>query len=163
MLARLEELDGVELAETDFAGDLLRLSLRDDRALTEAADALVALGYGAEPSTDAAADVRWYDARSVGELSRVEANVIAERVTTRFIETHDGAIGDAGRLRAAIADALHGCFVTVMFAAGPSSGGFRAECVARTMAAVGPIVGHRADELGRLLDDDMRQEHGERS
>ena len=158
MLARLEDLKGVERAETDFAGELLRLALNDDRVLVPALELLVSLGYGAEPSADDPTVVTWYDVRSVGDLSRLEADVIADRITSRFIEMHPRAAGHAARSRAALASALHAYLVSTALGAGPSSGSFRVECVRRAVAAVLPIVGDvAANDLGRLLDDDLRQ------
>ena len=163
MLARLEELGGVERAETDYAGELLRLSLRDERALAPALVLLVSLGYGAEPTAREPVVVTWYDARSVGQLSRVEADVVADRITSRFIGTHPLAVGEATRLRAAMADALHACFVATALDAGPSSDSFRMDCVRRAVAAVVPVVGDvSANDLGRLLDDDMRHSQRQR-
>lgn len=158
MLARLEALEGVERAETDFAGDLLRLSLRDEGAVALALERLASLGYGAEP-TDVATDARWYDRRTVGELSRVEAEIIAARVTARFTDDRGVDANAADRVRAAVTDALHACFLTTELRTGPGTGEFRARCVERTVAAVRPIVGDAADALGRLLDDDMRHVH----
>jgi len=159
VLARLEDLKGVERAEVDFAADFLRVSVRDDAAQASAVALLAALGYGAELA-DRPAIAKWYDRSSVGELSRVEAEVIAERVITRFAAGH--ASDRAVRLAAteAIAEALHACFTGIQLAAGPSSPHFRADCVARSVAALTPIVGQGdARELGRLLDDDMGQLH----
>lgn len=159
MLARLEELDGIEQAETDVTGDLLRLALRDERAAGTAIELLVSLGYGAEPAA-AAGDRRWYDRRSVGELSRIEAEVIAARVVSRFAAAGDVPPDGAERVRTAVAAALHECFVAEALAAGPSTGEFRRRCVERTVAALRPVMGDDADLLGRLLDDDMRRVHG---
>ena len=159
MLARLDELDGIERAETDVAGDLLRLSLRDEVAVGSAIELLVALGYGAEPAIDTG-ERRWYDRRSVGALSRIEADIIAARIVSRYAAARGGALGDSGRVGSAIADALHACFVTEALGATPSTGEFRARCVERTVAAVRPIVGDDAELLGRLLDDDLSQVHG---
>jgi hypothetical protein len=160
VLARLEDLRGVERAETDFAGDVLRLSLDDEGALPVAIDLLASLGYRAGVATGAVLVRAWYDGRSVGELSRVEAGVIADRVIAQLVEGHTLASGQAGPLRAALAGALHTCFVTNALGAGPSSGSFRDECVRVGVAAVVPVIGAvLADDLGRLLEADMRRIH----
>jgi hypothetical protein len=102
----------------------------------------------------------WYDARSVGELSFVEAAVIADRVLAEVKGRHSIASEVARALRAAMIDALHACFVTGPLDAGPSSGEFRKACVRATLAAAVPVVGTRlADEIGRLLEADMSQIH----
>lgn len=170
MLARLEDLPGVERAETDFAGDFLRLTLAEDAALATAVgrtpltivvELLASLGYRAEEVFPRAVGSGvWYDARSVGELSFVEAGVIADRVLAALAERHPLA-GDVARaLRAAVVEALHACFISKPLAAGASSGEFRDACVRGTVAAAVPVIGtDLADDLGRLLDADMRQIH----
>ena len=160
MLARLEDLGGIRRAETDFAGDFLRLSLTDGTPLSVAIETLATLGYRAEPAEGTAAVRTWYDARSVGELSFVEAGVIADRVLAEVAERHRLPGEGARDLRAAIVEALHACFITKTLDAGPSSGEFRAACVRATVAAAVPVVGTRlADEIGRSLDADMTQIH----
>ena len=159
MLARLEDLPGIERAETDFAGDFLRLTL-DEGTQSSAIALLASLGYAAEPNDGTPADRAWYDARSVGDLSFVEAGVIADRVLADLWTQQPLASRVAGALRAAVVEALHACFVTKPLAAGPSSGEFREACVRASVAAAIPVAGTAvADELGRLLDADMRQIH----
>ncbi len=161
MLARLEELDGIERAETDFAGDYLRLTVTGETQLPVAIELLAALGYRAEDVSHATVVISaWYDARSVGELSFVEAGVIADRVLAELRARHPLGPDIAGALRAAVVDALHACFITKPLEAGPSSGDFREACVKATVAATVPVIGTSlSDELGRLLDADMRQIH----
>jgi len=102
----------------------------------------------------------WYDVRSVGRLSLVEAGVIADRVLLEFEERHPLATDEAGRLRVALVSALHACFVTNSLGASRSTGGFRDECVRVTVAAAAPIIGALlANDLGRSLGADMRQFH----
>jgi len=160
VLARLEELDGVERAETDFAGDYLRLTLSDRTQPAISIELLASLSYRAEPAPATVAVHAWYDARSVGELSFVEAGVIADRVLAAFGERHPLASDVAGALRAAVVDALHTSFIATPLDAGPSSGDLRDACVRATVAAAVPVIGDRpADDLGRLLDVDMREIH----
>jgi hypothetical protein len=79
VLARLETLDDVSQARVDFTGDLLKLSMRGGHALEPAIGLLNELGYSAEIVSDIDAEAVgvWYDTTSVGDLSRVEAGVIA--------------------------------------------------------------------------------------
>jgi hypothetical protein len=160
VLARLEDLPGVVRAETDFAGGFLRLTLAERTPLSVAVELLASLGYRAESADSDVATGAWYDARSVGELSFVEAGVIADRVLAEIKLRHPMASDVAAALRAAVVDALHACFVTRPLAAGPSSGDFRDACVRGSVAAAIPVVGTAvADDLGQLLDADMRQIH----
>jgi hypothetical protein len=160
VLARLEDLVGIVRAETDFAGDFLRLTLSEERPLTTVIDLLSSLGYRAEIATATVVIGVWYDARSVGELSFVEAGVIADRVLAALRARQPLTTDVAGALRAAVVDALHACFITKPLEAGSSSGEFREACVRATVASAVPVIGTRlAEELGRLLDADMGQIH----
>jgi len=160
VLARLEELDGVDRAEVDFAADFMRLSVRDDAAQTHALQTLNALGYGAAPVQQSTDVARWYDRRSVGELSRVEAEVISGRVTSRYAERHEMSGELQQALRSAIATSLHASFAAIDMAAGPSPADFRRDCVARAVSATTPLIGARdSAELGAILEDDLQQPH----
>ena len=162
MLARLEELDGIDHAETDFAGDFLRLGVTDAAALTHATDLLLSLGYVAEPVTDIAVNT-WYDTASVGQLSRLEAGVIADRVMHALRESAAIDVDGAGRLRAALVDALHRCFVETTLTARPSAQ-MRMSSVAAARAIAVPIVGATmADRVAALVDADMGDDHTQRS
>jgi hypothetical protein len=161
VLARLEQLDGVEHAQTDFSGDYLRLTLSDISVLTGATDVLLGLGYVAEPAPDVAVD-RWYDRNSVADLSRVEAGVITDRVVPALRLRH--ALDDdvVRSLRAAVIDALHSCFVETVLTSQPSPS-LRASCVDATFAAASPIVGHSlAEELAAVVAADMAEDHKQR-
>ena len=162
MLARLEEIDGVRAAETDKAADYLRLSVRDTAAATAARELLVTLGYGSELAATEPQVARWFGVGAVGELSLIEAGVIADRVLRR---TRDAFRDDAAaRLRAAIVGVLHACFVNTQLTSTPSGDEFRRDCVARAVAATTPIVGDsEARVIGRLLDEDMRRAHSDAS
>ena len=158
MLARLEELDGVEHAQTDFGGDYLRLALNDVAGLTSARDLLLALGYVVEPATDIAVD-RWYDKNSVGDLSRVEASIIADRVIPTVRLRHELNDDLARSLRSALVDALHRCFIEHAITSQPSPS-LRSSCVDATRAAVSPLVGADvAEEVARGVAADMAEDH----
>ena len=152
-------MDWVLRAATDRTGDLLRLELRDDASVGSVVEALSALGFASDRDDAAGAERRtWYDARTVGELSFIEAGVIAERIVTTFGRSHPLLADEGPLLRTAIAEALHACFITTPLGAGPSSAAFHDACRAATVAASTPLVGEAAArELGRLLDADMHR------
>jgi hypothetical protein len=162
VLARLEGLDGIDHAEIDYRGDLLRLSLSDDGALESVADLLKGLGYESELSADAEiqAVTSWYDIESVGDLSRVEASVIAERVLPSFALARELSPDQTDDLRTAVIDALHNYFVSAALASGPSLGEFRLSCARPVEVHVRPIVGHAsARTLGQLINADLTTDH----
>jgi hypothetical protein len=162
VLARLESLEGVDHAFIDHSGDLLRLSLRDEHATTAAIAVLSELGYRAESASDAGARAvtTWYDTRSVGDLSRVEAGVIAERIVPSFAKTWKLSRAATTLVRAAVVDALHDCFVSHALGSGPSLGAFRLSCERAVGGAVRPIVGPEpAQALAALLNIDMSEDH----
>jgi hypothetical protein len=157
VLARLEQIDGLTVAETDQAGDYLRLTVRAPQVVAAARDALVSLGYSAEPADEGTRVARWFGVRTVRELSLIEAGVIADRVLPQLRSV---APADAARLRVAIVGALHASFVNTDLTNAPSGQEFRDDCVRQSVAAATPIVGELvASELGRLLDLDMRESH----
>ena len=162
MLARLESLEGVEHAQIDYHGELLRLGLSHDGALAPATNLLSELGYGAgvAAEVDAAAVVDWYDIGSVGDLSRVEAGVIADRIVPPFARSRSLTADQIDRVRAAVVDALHGSFVSHALDSGPSLGAFRASCERAVEGRVRPILGTDAGAaLARLLSVDMSEDH----
>lgn len=158
MLARLQELDGIEHAETDFSGDHLRLALTDRTAVARATDLLIALGYVAEPAGDLTVG-QWYDRDSVGDLSRVEAGMIADRVVPAVRLRHRLDDDLARALRSALVDTLHRCFVENSISSQPSPS-LRAGCIEAALAAATPIVGAPiAEAVARLVGVDMAQDH----
>ena len=162
MLARVEKLEGVDRAEIDNRGDFLRLSLNDGGALALIADLLKGLGYESVRATDdeVQAVARWYDAASVGDLSRVEASVIADRIVPSFALAQKLSPDQTERVRSAVVDALHHCFVGTALASGPSLGAFRLSCVRAVEDTVRPIVGRAsARTLAELVNADLNQDH----
>ncbi|HEY8823546.1 MAG TPA: hypothetical protein VIP07_01545 [Candidatus Limnocylindria bacterium] len=162
MLARLEDLEGVDHAEIDHRGDFLRLSLSNDHAVALAADVLKGLGYASERASDA--DVQtvasWYDTGSVGDLSRIEASAIAERTVPTFALTRKLGPDATDRVRRAVVDALHNCFVSTPLASGPSLAAFRLLCVRVVEGSLRPIVGRAsARTLAELVNADLHQDH----
>ena len=162
MLARVEGLEGVDHADIDYRGDLLRLFLTADGALAIVTDVLKGLGYRSDRASDT--DVQnvtsWYDLESVGNLSRVEASVIADRVLPSFVATRKLSPGQTDDLRSAVRDVLHNCFVNTAIANGPSLGEFRLSCVRAVEDTARPIVGPAsARTLAELLNADLTKDH----
>ena len=162
MLARVEDLVGVDHAQIDYRGDFLRLRLTADGALAIVTDVLKGLGYRSDRASDT--DVQnvtsWYDLESVGNLSRVEASVIADRVLPSFVATRKLSPGQTDDLRSAVRDALHNCFVNTAIANGPSLGEFRLSCVRAVEDTARPIVGPAsARTLAELLNADLTKDH----
>ena len=165
MLARLEALEDIDRAYVDRSGDLLRLSLRHEGTLYSAIALLSELGYESEHATEAEADAVgvWYDRTTVGDLSRVEAGVIADRIVPPFAKARKLSPAAIEHVRGAIVDALHDCFISNALASGPSLGEFRLACEHAVEDAVRPIVGREgARELTALLNADMSEDHRER-
>jgi hypothetical protein len=158
VLARLERIEGIHTAETDQAGDHLRLVVGFDAAAEAAIRTLASLGYGAERGDEIPHVDRWFGPRAVGELSLIEAGVIADRVIPQLVPRppHE----DAVLLRAAVVAALHASFISAELTSAVSGEAFRSDCIRQAVAAATPIVGATvADEVGRLLDLDMRETH----
>jgi hypothetical protein len=162
VLARVEEIEGADRAEIDYRGDFLRLSLNDDGAIALIADLLKGLGYESVRTTDGEvqAVARWYDIASVGDLSRVEASVIADRIVPSFALARKLSPDQIERVRSTVVDALHHCFVSTALASGPSLGAFRLSCLRAVEDAVRPIVGRAsARALAELVNADLNQDH----
>jgi hypothetical protein len=162
VLARLEALEDIDHAQVDFSGDLLKLSLRSEHALDLAISALSELGYGAERASAADVDAItvWYDPTSVGDLSRVEAGVIADRIVPPFARARKLSPAATTRVRTAVVDALHDCFVSNALGSGPSLGEFRLSCERAVEDAVRAVVGPEpAHALAALLNIDMSEDH----
>ena len=162
MLARLEALEDIEHVQVDFSGDLLKLSMRSEHALEPAIAALNELGYGAERASAAEVEAItvWYDTTSVGDLSRVEAGVIADRIVPPFAKARRLSPAATARVRGAVVDALHDCFVSNSLASGPSLGAFRLSCERAVEGAVRSVIGPEpAHALAALLNADMSEDH----
>jgi hypothetical protein len=162
VLARVEDLVGVDRAQIDYGGDFLRLSLTDDGALAIVTDVLKMLGYESDRASDTDVDTAssWYDLESVGNLSRVEASVIADRVLPSFVATRKLSPRQTDDLRSAVRDALHNCFASTARANGPSLAAFRLSCVRAVEDTARPIVGPAsARTLAVLLNADLTKDH----
>ena len=162
MLARVEKLEGVDRAMIDYRGDFLRLSLNDDGALALIGDLLKGLGYGSLRATAAEvqAVARWYDVASVGDLSRIEASAIADRIVPSFALAQKLSPDQTERVRSAVVDALHHCFLSTALPSGPSRGAFRLSSVRAVEDAARPIVGRAsARTLAELINADLNEDH----
>ncbi|HEY6204042.1 MAG TPA: hypothetical protein VI056_13505 [Candidatus Limnocylindria bacterium] len=136
--------------------------MRSERALGVAISALNELGYGAERASAAEVEAItvWYDTTSVGDLSRVEAGVIADRIVPPFAKARKLSPGATARVRTAVVDALHDCFISNALASRSSLGAFRLSCERAVEGAVLQIVGPEpAHALATLLNIDMSEEH----
>jgi hypothetical protein len=164
VLARLEAVKGVDHAEVDSRGHLLALALRDPSALAVATGVLAELGYAVEPASvaDTQAVMAWYDARSIGDLSRVEADVIAGRIIPPFARLQRLTPDQSTRLHAAVVDSLHSCFRSRSLTDATSLGDFRSACVDAVENSARTILGPAlASALAASLEADMKQDHRE--
>ncbi len=160
MLARLEAIEGVERAEVDHRGELLRLHA-SEAAIQDARRALSELGYAATEGRAVPSDARWYGSSTVRELSREEAKIISGRVLPDFALSHHLTPEDTERLSAAVADALYACFRAHTLGAGTPKGALRAGCSAQVAAAATGIVGaEAARELAASIEADLSRADG---
>ena len=89
MLAQIEQQAGVESVEVDRRGEFLRVDARGPEDVAAVIARLHELGFAAGRTTDSAAERQWYRHDEVGELSREEAAVIAQRVVPAFARAND--------------------------------------------------------------------------
>ena len=160
MLARLRQIEGVDDASVDFGGTFLRLSGRGP-VQDEAIGMLREHGYEPEPvAIGAETPTKWYDLRSVDELSRVEADVIARRVVGKLGARVSLSADVAARLRDAVAAALRQCFTERDTRTDLEPGQFRDRCVERvTDAARSMLAPHQVAEFAATLEADLNEDH----
>jgi hypothetical protein len=157
VLARLQEQSGVETAEVDRRGELLRLRLTSPD-VTHVIDRLQELGFLGEVvrGTESVAALRWYGLGSVSELSREEADVIAQRVVPVFAEQNGIGVGETEAVKEIVATALHTCFTTQTLDATAPHGALNDACgravAEATLVRLGP---DRATALGRAIEGDL--------
>jgi hypothetical protein len=156
VLARLREESGVETADVDRRGELLRvrLSSTDVSRLT---DLLGELGFLSEAVVDAdVAAVRWYGLETISELSHEEAEVIAQRVVRSFAPQDGTGIGEIEGLSETVAGALHACFLADTVDASTPHGALSEACGrAVEQATAARLGGDRAAALGRAITGDL--------
>jgi hypothetical protein len=159
VLARLQEENDIQSAKVDRRGELLRLRLTSSD-VTGLVRRLAELGFSGEevPGTDVPA-VRWYGLEDVGELSREEAAVIAERVVPSFATAHGITAAETSPLREIVASALHACFVTH-----PEPAALDVACGHAVEQATRNRLGpDRAAALGRAIHGDLASRSGRSS
>lgn len=111
MLARLEQLPGVERPEVDGSGAFLRATIEPPADADELRAALAGLGYASDPASDADADdLRWYDTRTARQISRTQAEVLAAEVIAPFAQAHGLAPGTTSQLMAVARERLYEAF-----------------------------------------------------
>lgn len=150
MLAQLAERPEVAAIAVDRGGEHLRVRLRDGAPLAPLRDALAALGFASEPVAPGDAG-RWYGPTEVGELSGLEAAVIAARVVAGLGLDADPA---GAALRDALGAALQETFVAAFGQTAPGAA-LAAACAAAAERAARPIVGPRAGEVGAAVAADL--------
>lgn len=158
MLARLEEERGVQAAEVDRRGELLRVRLLAGSQVSEVVKALQRLGFAGEVLANEPPEVAWYGRDSVGELSREEGHVIARRVVPSFARSHGVDVSEDDALSEVVAEALHGCFLTHTLDANPV-GSLLGSCARAVEEATQERLGaSRAAALGRAIEADLNQD-----
>ncbi|MGH2377755.1 MAG: hypothetical protein ACRDY6_08780 [Acidimicrobiia bacterium] len=111
-MARLAEIPGLEHAATDHSGTYLRIRARDLDVVASARAAVRTLDHDTDelPADETRALLSsatgWYDRARLHELSREEAGVLAEDVTSAFERQSALTGAERERLRSDVADAL---------------------------------------------------------
>jgi len=143
----------VESAEVDHRGELLRIRVASPTDVHRVTELLQTLGFLGEVLANASDDVtRWYDVRGVGDLSREEADVIAQRVVPPFIRQHAPDLADSNRVRDLAASAMHQCFLTQT----DSAGTLQVSCGRAVAEATRAMLGdEKAEALGAAIESDM--------
>lgn len=157
MLARLEKIAGVRSAAVDHGGELLRLSVSDDRALDEARRVLAELGYAVTiAETSDSTNRRWYGQATIRDLSHEEARVIAHRVARPFGIRHEFASTVVDSLTSAVTTALYECFAAHPLSGGAAPGSLRKLCAEAVMSAAVPLIGEdAARDLASAIEADL--------
>lgn len=131
-------------AAVDRGGELLRVRVSNDRALEDARRVLAELGYRATVAPFGIDDRQWYGPATVGDLSRVEAQVIADRVVGTFGARHGLASDLVGSLTSVVAASLYECFAAHTLGADAAPGSLREVCAEAASAAAAPLIGEDA-------------------
>ena len=125
--------------------------------MTPVTDVLKQLGFLGEVVPDGAvAAMRWYGLETVGELSREESEVIAQRVVPTFAQQSGFGVDGVPAVIELVSAALHACFVSHTLEATAPQGMLNDACgravEEATSARLGP---NRAAALGRAIEDDL--------
>jgi hypothetical protein len=120
-------------------------------------DLLSNLGFAAQVVGHAdVGAATWYGLGSVGELSREEAKVIAQRVVPLFAQQAGLAVGEVESLKDLVATALHACFIANTLEAGAPHGALSSACGRAVEDAALPRFGRdRAVALGNAIQADL--------
>jgi hypothetical protein len=155
VLARLDQQPGIELAEVDRKGEVLRLRLTSGDVLDRATVLLSELGFAGESMTHVPDGLRWYGTADVGELSREEANVVAERVVPPFVNGSTLPSSEIDPLSKLVATALHAWFMR--HAVGSESlASFHRSCAQAVASATLDRLGpERSARLGQAVEEDF--------
>ncbi|MEK6207391.1 MAG: hypothetical protein AABM32_07085 [Chloroflexota bacterium] len=161
MLARLEAEVGVNKAEVDRHGELLRIALAPTAEIGPVIARLQELGFIGEIVPEGTTPQRWYGRNSVGELSAEEAGVIARRVVPKFAREH----GLAGRVEveliSVVTAALHQCFVTNVLDVSAPTHSLDESCGSAAEVATQSQLGEaHAAALGRAIEADLAGRRG---
>ena len=156
MLARLEALDGVVTASVDHDGQFLRLEIVNDRSLGEVMVTLGELGYEAVEMHGPMSVDRWYSREGVGDLSREEGRIIAERVVRPFARSRAMVSTMSDRLERAVADSLGGSFASHWIDSGRSRDALVEESIGAAEVTAAALLGvDAARELAIALRLDL--------
>ncbi|TMB76809.1 MAG: hypothetical protein E6J52_07090 [Chloroflexi bacterium] len=158
MLARLLEEPGVQNAESDVHGELMRVRFTDEGDPQHVLDLLDDLGFAATFTGEVAGEREWYDVGHVAELSRAEGRIIAARVVLPFARDWDLDDDMSARLVDEIARALYECFIDQERTTNRSAAAFRTDCETAVVRVVAPLLGEdRAAALGKAVATDLAQ------
>ena len=157
MLARLQEEEAVEDAEVDRRGELLRVRLKSPFNISGVVDLLMNLGFAAEVADDADVGAsQWYGLGSVGELSREEAKVIAQRVVPLFAGQNGVPAGEVDALVGLVAMALHAWIISNTMDTAAPHVALNSACGRAVEDAALPRLGpDRAAALGDAIEADL--------
>lgn len=157
MLARLATIPGLQEAQVDHRGELVRLVVAAPGVLDAVRGELAGLGYEGLPVSGlGASDVRWHAFDDVRDLSREEAEIVARRVTAAFVRAHASNEADAIRLENVVTSALYECFIANDLDAQAPAGALRTGCTDAVARAARDLIGPEAAlDLGRLLTADL--------
>lgn len=155
MLARLNAVEGIQMAEVDHSGELLRVRARAPADLDRARAVLLELGYeasAADPPSQSLTD--WYDVTTVRQLSREEATVITDRLLS--VTAFGLAAESRERLHDAVTAALYGVFATHELDSRSQRALLRVDCVRAVEDAAAAIVGgDRARQIASAFERDV--------
>ena len=160
MLARLQQIEGIDEASVDFGGTHLRLSGRVS-GVENAIAILRERGYEPEPvAIGNEAQTKWYGLGSVDELSFVEADVIAGRVVAKLGAGVSISADVAARLRSGVAGALRECFTERDTRTEHEPAQFRDQCVKKaTEVARSMLAPHLVAAFVATLEADLNEDH----